>query len=168
MKKIYKLLSILVVAAILSSCSVTKNTGKFHQKDVKNVQIQTLPVRADMEFDESAKITGKGTAFYFLFFKLTGDNHYADFKGTMAFAKSSKVKSAAQYNALKNSGADFIAKPGYTITKRSWLLGLFSQIDANVSGYKGVYKNLRQYDPLDRDVENLTNKKLVERLNLNK
>ena len=41
-------------------------------------------------------------------------------------------------------------------------------VDVSVSGYGGVYKNFREYDPLDRNVEILSNKKLVEQLNLNR
>ena len=142
--KTKKLILSLFTIAILSSCGVTHNTGLFHEKNVENQQIQTDRIHADMEFDESKKITGSATAFYFLIFKISGDNHYADVKGSLAFSKSAKVKAAAKYDALKDSNADFMAKPAYTLTKRSYLLGLFSQIDADVSGYKGVYKNLKQ------------------------
>jgi hypothetical protein len=167
MKTTNLILSLFTIA-VLCSCGVTHNTGLFHEKNISNAQITTDHVHADMVFDESKKIKGDATAFYFLIFKVSGDNHYADVKGSMAFSKAAKVKAAAKYDALNDSGADFIAKPGYTVTKRSYLLGLFSQIDANVSGYKGTYKNFKQVDPLERNLENAVNKKLVDKLNLNK
>ena len=52
--------------------------------------------------------------------------------------------------------------------KTTYLLGLMTIVDANVSGYGGVYKNFKQVDMLERNLENAVNKKLVEKLNLNK
>ena len=160
MKKIYKLLPIVIVAIVLSSCGTIKNSGKYHEKSVSNAQIDTDELRADMEIDETNKITGSATATYFLFFRLSGDNHYADIQGSfdMPFSKTGPVKRAAQYEALNSSKSDFVAKPSYTITKRTYLLGLFTQVDAKISGYGGVYKNFKQVDPLERNVELLKEK----------
>lgn len=170
MKKMYKLLPIFIAAIFLSSCGVVKNSGKYHEKTVSNAQIDTDQLHADMEIDETEKITGSATASYFLFFKLSGDNHYADIKGgfDVPFSKTAGPKKAAQYKALNSAKADFIAKPSYTIKKTTYLLGLMTIVDASVSGYGGVYKNFKQVDPLERDLENAVNKKLVDKLNLNK
>ena len=43
-----------------------------------------------------------------------------------------------------------------------------TKVDISVSGYGGVYKNFREYDPLGRNVENLTNQKLIQQFNLNR
>lgn len=170
MKKLNKLLSILFVAIVLSSCGTVKNSGKYHAKHVDNNEIGTLELRADMEINETSKITGSAGATYFLFFKISGDNHYADINGGFAspFSKTAKVKKAAQYEALSKSGSDFVAKPSYTIKQTTYLLGLMTKVDVSVSGYGGVYKNFREYDPLDRNVENLTNQKLIQQFNLNR
>ena len=155
MKKMYKLLPIFIAAIFLSSCGIVKNSGKYHEKSVSNAQIDTDELRADMEIDETSKITGSATATYFLFFKLSGDNHYADIQGSfeMPFSKTAGPKKAAQYKALNSAKADFIAKPSYTIKKTTYLLGLMTMVDASVSGYGGVYKNFKQVDPLERNVE---------------
>ena len=170
MKKTNKLLSISIIAILLSSC-VVKNSGKYHAKQVKNTQISTLELRADMKIDETKKITGNATATHFLFWKISGNNHYADFSFpyfSNPFSKSALVKRAAQYEALSQSNADFIAKPSYTVKHARYLFGLMSKVDVSISGYGGVYKNFREYDPTDENVEILTNKKLVEQLNLNR
>tara|TARA_B110000459_G_C16543256_1_gene462987 strand:+ start:278 stop:796 length:519 start_codon:yes stop_codon:yes gene_type:complete len=156
MKKIYKLLPILIVAIFLSSCGIVKNSGKYHEKSVSNAQIDTDELRADMEIDETNKISGSASATYFLFFKLSGDNHYADIAGggfDVPFSKTSGPKKAAQYKALNSAKVDFIAKPSYTIKKTTYLLGLMTIVDADVTGYGGVYKNFKQIDPLERNVE---------------
>ena len=96
---------------------------------------------------------------------------YADISGgglDMPFSKTAGPKKAAQYKALNSGKADFIAKPSYTIKKTTYLLGLMSIVDAEVSGYGGVYKNFKQVDMLELNIENAVNKKLVEKLNLNK
>ena len=120
-----------------------------------------------METKDSA---GNASATYFLFFRLSGDNHYADINGpfTSPFSKTAKVKKAAQYEALSRSNSDFVAKPSYTIKQTTYLLGLMTTVDVSVSGYGGVYKNFREYDPLDRSVDIISNKKLIEQLNLNR
>ena len=158
------------MAIVLSSCGIVKNSGKYHEKNVDNSDIYTDVFHADMEIDETEKITGSATATYFLFFRLSGDNHYADIQGSfeMPFSKTAGPKKAAQYKALNSAKADFIAKPSYTIKKTTYLLGLMTIVDANVSGYGGVYKNFKQVDMLERNLENAVNKKLVEKLNLNK
>ena len=161
MKKINKLLPVFILAILLSSCGVVKNSGKYHEKNIANAQIDTDELRADMEIDETEKITGSATATYFMFFKLSGDNHYADIAGggfDVPFSKTSGPKKAAQYKALNSGKADFIAKPSYTIKKTTYLLGLMTIVDASVSGYGGVYKNFKQVDPLERNVELLKQK----------
>jgi hypothetical protein len=170
MKKTNKLLSIFIVAIVLASCGTVKNSGKYHAKHVVNNNIGTLELRADQVIDETSKITGSASATYFLFFKLSGNNHYADINGSFSspFSKTAKVKKAAQYEALSRSNSDFVAKPSYTIKQTTYLLGLMTSVNVSVSGYGGVYKNFREYDTLDRNVEILTNKKLVEQLNLNR
>lgn len=167
----YKLLPVFIVAILLSSCGIVKNSGEYHEKHVKNYGIDTHGLYADMEIDETEKISGSATATYFLFWKLSGDNHYADFnEGAIPnpFSKTANPKRAAQYKALNSGNADFIAKPSYTIKKTTYLLGLMTTVDASVNGYGGVYKNFKQVDMLERNLENAVNKKLVDKLNLNK
>ena len=171
MKKIYKLILLFIGTLYLSSCGVVKNSGKYHEKNVSNKEIHTDMLHADMEINEEEKITGDASATYFLFFRISGDNHYADIKGggiVSPFSKTAKPKQAAQYKALNSAKADFIAKPSYTIKKTTYLFGLMTRVDANISGYAGYYTNFKSVDPLERNLENAVNKKLVDKLNLNK
>ena len=173
MKKFYKLILLFIGIIYLSSCGVVKNSGKYHEKDVENEGIYTDYLYADMEINEEEKITGEASATYFLFFRISGDNHYADIKSSEAgfpspFSKTAGPKKAAQYKALSSAKADFIAKPSYTIKKRTYLFGLMTTVNANVSGYAGNYVNFKSVDPLERDLENAVNKKLVDKFRLNK
>jgi hypothetical protein len=173
MKKNYNLILFFIGIICLSSCGVVKNSGKYHEKDVSNQGIYTDILYADMEINEEEKITGEASATYFLFFRISGDNHYADIKSTSSgfaspFSKAALPKRAAQYNALNSAKADFIAKPSYTIKKRTYLFGLMTRVEANVSGYAGNYVNFKSVDPLERNLENAVNKKLVDKLKLNK
>ena len=172
MKKTNKLLSIFIVALILYSCGTVKNSGKYHEKKVMNTaDITTDVLHADIEIDETSKISGSASATYFLFLRLSGDNHYADIKGggfDSPFSKTAKVKRAAQYEALNSSKSDFVAKPSYTIKKTTYLLGLMTTVNVSVSGYGGVYKNFKAVDWKEYQIENETNRRLVDKLNLNK
>ena len=171
MKKTNKLLSIFIVAIVLSSCGTVKNSGKYHEKKVMNTDITTDVLHADMEVDETNKISGSASASYFLFFRLSGDNHFADIKGggfDSPFSKTAGAKRAAQYKALNSSNSDFVAKPSYTIKKTTYLLGLMTTVNVSVSGYGGVYKNFKTVDWKEYQIENETNRRLVDKLNLNK
>ena len=72
--------------------------------------------------------------------QLSGPNTYADgiFPTNNPFATISRLKAAAAYNAIVNSGAEIIVNPQYTIKKHSALL--FTNIEIEVTGYKGVFK----------------------------
>tara|TARA_B100001250_G_scaffold180141_1_gene154858 strand:- start:166 stop:681 length:516 start_codon:yes stop_codon:yes gene_type:complete len=171
MKKFYKLILFFIGIIYISSCGVVKNSGKYHEKNVSNYGIYTDILYADMEINEEEKITGDASATYFLFFRVSGDNHYADVSGAglvSPFSKTAGPKKAAQYKALNSAKADFIAKPSYTIKKTTYLFGLMTRVDANISGYAGNYINFKSVDPLERNLENAVNKKLVDKLNLNK
>ena len=123
-----------------------------------------------MEINEEEKITRHHHNLRFLFLRISGDNHYADIKGggiVSPFSKTANPKQAAQYKALNSAKADFIAKPSYTIKKTTYLFGLMTRVE-NISGYAGYYTNFKSVDPLERNLENAVNKKLVDKLNLNK
>ena len=101
-------------------------------------------LRADMEINEEEKITGDASAtYYFLEFQviiimlmLKEEELYLHFQNC-------KPKQAAQYKALNSAKADFIAKPSYTTKKTTYLFGLMTRVDANISGYAGYYTNFK-------------------------
>ena len=55
---------------------------------------------------------------------------------------SNKVKAAAAYNATKNKNIDILIHPEYVVEVRDYIL--FKKFYAEVTGYKGVFKNIRQ------------------------
>ena len=152
----------LVALLALSSCSTTNKAFQSSPVISRNVEID--PIRADIDIDDSKKLKGESKSSYLLFFRLTGDNKYADnitYSAETNFTKRlfsflnpfylvkriatgdalGKVKSAAAYKALENTDADVLVHPMYTITEKNYLL--FYIFKAEVTGYSGKYKNFR-------------------------
>ncbi|MAW21051.1 MAG: hypothetical protein CMD16_01475 [Flavobacteriales bacterium] len=196
MKKMYPLLAIFVVAAVLSSCTSTNKAAAGAPIDLPgDISHQTL--EADITVDDTKKIKGSSSSTWFLMFRIEGDSEYADGVDYGAYgnvsAKSSpiswlwnainpfsilsnvltgdaagKVKSSAAYDALNGTDADFIAHPRYVYTERNWFI--IKQYEATVEGYPGYYSNIRSYDPvqrkLDQNLENAVNKKIIKKLGI--
>jgi len=184
-----------VMFAVFFTGCISTNQG-FHSNPVASKgMVKHHDIYADIEVDESKKIRGTSSSTYFLMFRIEGDNEYADGVnyGTMGnvtnggnFAAQlfswlnplaiinklvtgdamGKVRSAAAYDAMSGSDADFIAHPTYSYTKKNYLI--IQKFDATVEGYAGKYKNFRQVDPLDRKLENAVNKKIVDKLQIQK
>ena len=57
------------------------------------------------------------------------------------FDKTSKLKSAALYDAMNKSGADLIVNPQYVVTVDNMLL--FKTYNVDISGYKGTIKGFK-------------------------
>ena len=94
------------------------------------------------------KATGvaMGTTVLGLFW--IGPSEFADgvvYNGGMfdfGFGKAAQVKSAAAYNAIKDSQADILVGPKYVVEKRDYVI--FSTMKATVSGYKGKITGFSQ------------------------
>jgi hypothetical protein len=158
-------------------------------------QIIHQSLEADIKVDMTKKIKGSSASTYFLMFRLEGDNEYADgvdYGAAQSIAKSSsplkiifgwlnplgllnriitgdaagKVRSSAAYDALQGSGADFIAHPTYSYTKKNWFI--IQKFEATVEGYPGFYSNIRSFDAnqrwLDQNLEHKVNEKIVKKL----
>ena len=85
------------------------------------------------------------TGNFFLFFKVSGDNEFADgvrFPG-LSFGASGKAKSAAAFKALNSTGDkfDILVNPQYTVKVTRTLFT--TSISATVEGYGGTYSNFR-------------------------
>ena len=166
MKKTIFILSLLIVgSSVMTSCSSTSKA--FQSAPVISRSVTLDPIKADIEVDQSKKLTGKSKASYLAIFRLSGDNKYADNIQYSAEAGNSgvatrivsflnpfyllkriatgdatgKVKAAAAYKAIENTGADVLVHPMFSITEKSFLI--FYQFEAEVSGYAGTYKNFR-------------------------
>ena len=194
MKNIYKLLSIFIVAALFSSCISTNRLTDSSPVDGPG-SVQHHQLEADITVDDSKKIKGNSKSTYFLMFRVEGDNEYADgvnyramtLKGGSFIGKllsalnpfkilnklmtgdaAGKVQSAAAYDALSGSEADFIAHPTYSYTRKNYFI--VQQFEATVEGYPGYYSNFRSFDPakrrLENNLDNAVNRKIVNKLTI--
>ena len=145
------------IAIIFTSC-VSTNKG-FQSSPVISRNVQLDPIKADIKVNETAKLSGKSSSTYFLFFRITGDNTSADginystdangsvlnkFNplNVLKTAKLNKVRSSAAYKALSTGEYDFLVHPNYTMTTKNYL-GLVKVYECSVSGYGAKYQNFR-------------------------
>jgi hypothetical protein len=155
-KLIFNLGFVIGVSLILCSCKATHKS--FQSAPVVSRNVELDPIKADIQVDESKKLTGESAFKYFLFIKIKGDNTYADgMLYSTEFAPSSgfhqrpvykyysgriaKIKACAAYNALSQGDYDLLVHPTYSVTKKSFFIG--KKIIVNVSGYGAKYKNFR-------------------------
>ena len=153
-KKMKKIVTILImicsIAIFFNSCVSTNKGYQSSRVIARNVELD--PIKADIKVNETTKLKGESTSTYFLFFRIGGDNTFADginystdimipFK-PLKSARLNKVKSAAAYNALSGGDDDFLVHPNYTITTTNFL-GLVRVYDCYVSGYGAKYENFR-------------------------
>jgi hypothetical protein len=145
-----KLLPVLVMASafLMTGCSTTIN--KSQKSGSLDVKVKS-DLQADMEVDMSKKITG--TAFHtklFGLFDIKTSQNYADGVGYDGVNSSGwfsagvieETKSAAAYNAVVPNKADVIVAPQYLIKVKSYFLGAYKEVTAQVSGYAGRIKNI--------------------------
>ena len=145
-----KLLPVLVMASafLMTGCSTTIN--KSQKSGSLDVKVKT-DLQADMEVDMSKKIIGTAshTKLFGLFDIKTSQN-YADGVGYDGVNSSGwfsagvieETKSAAAYNAVVPNKADVIVAPQYLIKVKSYFLGAYKEVTAQVSGYAGRIKNI--------------------------
>ena len=120
---------------LMIGCSVTNKSTIASPVSVE----ATSKLQGNIEVSD--KISGSIKATMFLgILQLSGPNTYADgvFSTNNPFSTIPRLKAAAAYNAKVNSGAEIIVNPQYTIKKHSALL--FTNIEIEVTGYKGVFK----------------------------
>lgn len=154
MKKLLLLLSVVFLA---TSCS-TLRTGTT-SVPMYSPKAEINPIRANVDVDMNKKLVGKSSSSYFLFFRVSGDNKFAD---GMSYTSESKIaglfkarenktKSSAAYNALKGSGADIIVHPNYVVEIKNYIL--FKEITVTVTGYAGYFKKFYQKEYQDDENE---------------
>jgi hypothetical protein len=112
-------------------------------------------LQADVEVDMSKKIQGtaKHTKLFGMIDIKTSKN-FADgvsYDGgnSSAFSLFSggvvdETKSAAAYNAVVPNKADVLVAPQYMIKVESYFFGAWKEVTANVSGYAGRIKDIKQ------------------------
>ena len=151
MKRLMTYLGALVTGSILMTSCVTTNRG-FQSSPVISRNVQLDPIKADIQVNEKTKLQGESSSAYFLIFRLSGDNTFADGINYSTDVVSpikpinstrlNKVRSAAAYKALSNGNYDFLVHPNYTISKINFL-GLVKVYDCYVSGYGAKYEKFR-------------------------
>ena len=165
-KSLLKFSFIFAALVFLSSCSTTNRAYQSSTIPARNVELD--PIKADIKVDNSKKLKGESSSSYFLFFRIKGDDKYADginfsteatltkrlwsFLNPFSLIKKiatgdamTKVKRAAAYKALEGTDADILVHPTYTITEKSYLI--FYVFKAEVKGYAGKYENFRTEKP---------------------
>ena len=189
-----KIVLTIMVFAVLAGCQSTNKL--YNSANVDNPgSIVHKALEADIRVDDTKKIKGSSNSTYFLMFRLEGDSEYADgidyssgmsgggslLKKFFAFLNplnlvnkiisgdaKGKVISAAAHDALSGTGADFIANPTYSYTKKDFLI--IQKFEATIEGYAGFYSNFRSYDPqqrrLDMNIDHQVNKKIVSKLQI--
>jgi hypothetical protein len=118
-----------------------------------DVRVST-DLQVDMDIDTSKKISGSAKhSKLFGFINLQTSKNFADgvtYDGaseSFSFFSGGMVddaKSAAAYNAVSSNKADVLVIPQYTIKVESYFLGAWKEVSAQVSGYAGKIKNIRQ------------------------
>lgn len=154
MKKILFLISGLF---LLVSCQTTRTGALSTPAYAPKAEIN--PIRANVDIDMTKKLEGESTSSYFLIFQVGGDNKFVDgmnYSSDTQFtaflkARENKTKSAAAYNALKDSGADIIVHPNYVVEITNYVL--FKQIKVKVTGYAGYFKKFYQKEYKDKEVD---------------
>jgi hypothetical protein len=157
MKKIMTILGALLVGSMLMTSCISTNRG-FQSSPVISRNVQLDPIKADIKVDEKSKIKGESSSAYFLIFKVSGDNTYADGINYSTDASASmlsqlnpiklaqavrlnKVRGAAAYKALSTGDYDVLVHPNYTTTVKNYLI--FKKYIVKVEGYGAKYENFR-------------------------
>jgi hypothetical protein len=149
MKIILRRVSMLLTAGLMAtSCAVTH--GGYQSAPVLLRPVDLDPIKADILVNESQKLVGESRSVYFLFFRVSGDNTFADgmYYSTDEFREESKrqtrlrtVRSAAAFKALQTGDYDFMIHPNYVMTRKSY--PLIKVYRVKVTGYGAKYENFR-------------------------
>ncbi len=157
MKKLMTIFGSLLLGSMLITSCVTTNRG-FQSSPVISRNVQLDPIKADIKVDEKSKLKGESSSAYFLIFRVSGDNTFADGINYSTDASSSllsqlnpmklaqagrlnKVRGAAAYKALSSGDYDVLVHPNYTTTVENYLI--FKKYTVKVEGYGAKYANFR-------------------------
>lgn len=157
MKRITTILGALMFGSMMMTSCVTTNKG-FQSSPVIARNVQLDPIKADIKVDEKTKLKGESTSTYFLIFRVSGDNTFADGINYSTDASASpfqqlnpiklaqsgrlnKVRGAAAYKALSSGDYDVLVHPNYTTTIENYLI--FKKYVVQVEGYGAKYERFR-------------------------
>ena len=157
MKKFMTICGALLVGSMLMTSCVSTNTG-FQSSPVIARNVQLDPIKADIKVDEKNKLVGESSSGYFLIFRVSGDNTFADGINYSTDASASvftqlnplkiakagrlnKVRGAAAYKAMSTGDYDVLIHPNYSTTVKNYLI--FKKYTVKVEGYGAKYQNFR-------------------------
>jgi hypothetical protein len=143
MKKLnFKLFTLIILA--FTSCIATKKGYQSSPVISRNVNLDDI--KADIKVNETAKIKGQSTSSYFLMFRVSGDNSFADGISFSTDASASyfqklnplKIISSGRLNKVRGAAAH---KALNTTTIENYLF--FKKYVVEVEGYGAKYENFR-------------------------
>ena len=138
-----KLAISLCIPVMMVGCSTLNQSA--------NSEGMTSRLNVDFAADIDVGSLTKGQSHTTILFGIFtfGDSKFADGvnygtnKTSFGFSPSEDAKSAAAYNALKKTNADILVAPRYTVEEFNFL-NIFKTIDAEVTGYSGTIKSVKQ------------------------
>jgi len=175
MKHLFSPLFFILAVSLIGTGCASSNQG-LSSSNVIDRNVELDPIRADINVNDEERLKGSSQSIYFLFFRLKGDNKYADGisysanafnkEGLFSFLNpfrlfemiatgdaEGKVKSAAAYNAIEGKEVDVLVHPTYSVTKKNYLI--VSVYEAEVQGYGATYSNFRTEPPLDQELNRI-------------
>ena len=172
MKKIIAYSLFVLSACAMNSCTTYTKTNTVANQVYSDVMIDPVGGRLDLE--NVREISGKSSSWYFLFFRVSGDNKFVEvpvdggvsgFVSKFVGRRAKRVQSSALYKATENQDVDMVLCPNYKNTKRKFLFGLVSNYKTEVRAYGAKVKNFYQYE---MDGVSYGNKKGSPKLNLHR
>jgi len=157
MKKVMTIFGAVLFSSLLMTSCVTTNKG-FQSSPVLSRNVELDPIKADINVNEKTKIKGESESTYFLIFRISGDDTFADGINYSTDASASplsqlnplklaqagrlnQVRGAAAYKALSTGDYDVLVHPSYTTTVENYLI--FKKYTVKVEGYGAKYENFR-------------------------
>ncbi|MCO4794580.1 MAG: hypothetical protein KC493_12750 [Bacteriovoracaceae bacterium] len=145
--KTVKILGLLATLLGLFSCS---SINKSHKNTGIGISI-SAPMRAKVDVDLTTKLTGYAYGGYlFNVLKVSGDSKFADgisYNGSEtgffdALSKVEEIKSAAAYNAIRQSKADVLINAQYVVEESHWN-PFWKTIKVKVTGWPGKVVSIK-------------------------
>lgn len=140
--------TVLFLMIIMSvGCSTTiKKSQKGGLIDVR----AKSDLQVDLDIDMTKKISGSAShTKLFGFIDIKSSTNYAegvsyegDSVGWFGGGVVEETKAAAAYNAVVPSKSDVIVAPQYVIKVKSYFLGIYKEVTAQVTGYSAKIKNI--------------------------
>ena len=134
-----------VIVMLMSSCASTSRTGVI--APMRAEVIPSKEIKADIDLDGNAKITGNAKQWYFAGIRVSGGKNYFENlseKRSMFGSRTSKAQACAMYDALESGEYDMLVNPQYVNKIHSYFFGLVKRYDVTVKGYGAKIKNVHQ------------------------